>query len=111
MQEANILYKNGEYEKALEIYSFIKSDKKDVKSIVYYNIGNTYVRLKEFKKARDAYLKSLTLEFTSEADENLRYIKEVKKFGLKVNIDLLVHSYVIVVLKDGAAPTEDEDEV
>lgn len=77
MQEANILYRNGEYEKALEIYSFIKSDKKDVKSIVYYNIGNTYVRLKEFKKARDAYLKSLTLEFSSEADDNLRYIKEV----------------------------------
>lgn len=77
MQEANKLYKNGEYEKALDIYSFIKSDKKDVKSVVYYNIGNTYVRLKEFKKARDAYLKSLTLEFSSEADANLRYIKNV----------------------------------
>ena len=77
MQEANKLYKKGEYEKALDIYSLIKSDKKDVKSVVYYNIGNTYVRLKEFKKARDAYLKSLTLEFSYEADDNLRYIKDV----------------------------------
>ena len=79
MQEANKLYKEGEYEKALQIYSFIKSDKKDIKSVAYYNIGNSYVRLKEFKKARDAYLKSLTLEFSREADENLRYIKDVSE--------------------------------
>lgn len=79
MQEANVLYKNGQYEKALEKYTLIKSNKLDDKSVVYYNIGNTYVRLKEFKKARDAYLKSLTLKFTKEADENLRYIKDVSE--------------------------------
>jgi len=77
MQVANKMYTNGEYEKALEKYSYIKSDKKDIKSVVYYNMANTYVRLKEFKKARDAYLKSLTLVFSKEADDNLRYIKDV----------------------------------
>ena len=77
MQVANKMYTDGEYEKALEKYSYMKSDKKDIKSVVYYNIANTYVRLKEFKKARDAYLKSLTLVFSQEADDNLRYIKDV----------------------------------
>ena len=42
-------------------------------------MGNTLVRLKEFKKARDAYLKSLTLEYSKEADENLHHIKDVKE--------------------------------
>ena len=79
MEEANILYKSGQYEKALEKYTLIKSNKLDDKSVVYYNIANTYVRLKEFKKARDAYLKSLTLKFSKEADENLRYIKNVSE--------------------------------
>ncbi len=77
MQEANDLYIKGQYEKALEGYTLIKSDKKEVKSIVYYNMANTYVRLKEFKKARDSYLKSLTLKYSTEADENLQYIKNV----------------------------------
>ena len=77
MQEANLLYKNGNYEKALDGYKLILSDKADVKSVVYYNIANTYVRLKEFKKAREAYLKSLTLLYSKEADENMRYIRDV----------------------------------
>ena len=32
--------------------------------------------LQQFKKARVAYLKSLTLLYTKEADENLHYIKD-----------------------------------
>lgn len=79
MQNANAIYNSGEYEKALASYSLIKSNKKEVKSVVYYNMGNAYVRLKEFKKAKDMYLKSLTLEYSPEADENLQYIKEVKE--------------------------------
>lgn len=77
MQEANALYKKGNYEQALDKYAFIKSNDAQVKSVVYFNTANTYVRLKEFKKARDAYMKSLTLSYTKEADENLRYIKNV----------------------------------
>ncbi|HUH41928.1 MAG TPA: VWA domain-containing protein [Sulfurimonas sp.] len=67
-------YRAGEYEKALENFELIKSGDSEIKSIIYYNIGNSLVRLKEFEKAREAYLKSLTLEYSKEADENLEYI-------------------------------------
>lgn len=74
---ATTYYKSGEYEKALLNFERVKSSNEEFKSVIYYNIGNTLIRLKEFKKAREAYLKSLTLLYTIEADENLRYIKNV----------------------------------
>lgn len=76
-KEANKLYKNGEYEKALNNYKRIKSSHVEFKSVVYYNMGNSLIRLQEFKKAREAYLKSLTLMYSKEADENLAFIKNV----------------------------------
>ncbi len=78
-KEANRLYKKGEYEKALVKYESVRSSKWKIKSILYYNMANTLVRLKEFKKAREAYEKSLTLEYSQEADENLQYIKDVQE--------------------------------
>ncbi|MBU1659746.1 VWA domain-containing protein [bacterium] len=72
-------YKNGDYEKALVNFERVKSSDEKFKSEVFYNIANCFVRLKEFKKAREAYLKSLTLFFSNEADENLRYIKDVNE--------------------------------
>ncbi|MDB2562699.1 VWA domain-containing protein [Sulfurimonas sp.] len=73
-EQATQEYKDGKYEKALDNFERIKSSNVKVKAVLYYNIGNSYVRLKEFKKAREAYLKSLTLEYSLEADENMRYI-------------------------------------
>lgn len=67
-------YRAGEYEKAVEKFEMLKSDDSEVKSIIYYNIGNSLVRLKEFTRAREAYLKSLTLSYSREADENLEHI-------------------------------------
>ena len=73
------LYKAGEYEKALSFFSQVKSSKEDIKAIVYFNIANSQVRLKEFKKARTNYEKSLILSYSKEADESLEYIKNVKE--------------------------------
>lgn len=81
--EATSSYRSGNYEKALEGYERVKSSHVEFKSVVYYNIGNSYVRLQEFKKAREAYLKSLTLMYSKEADENLAFIKNV---GAKVEM-------------------------
>lgn len=75
--KANELYTKGEYEKALEFYSKLKSSDPHNKSIIFYNMANTYVRLQEFKKARENYMRSLTLEYSKEADENMRYIKDL----------------------------------
>lgn len=76
-KKASSYYKSGEYEKALNSYERVKSSDAEFKSIVFYNMGNSLVRLKEFKKARDAYLKSLTLSYSKEADENMYYIRDV----------------------------------
>ncbi|MDA7818528.1 VWA domain-containing protein [Sulfurimonas sp.] len=76
-KEANELYKAGKYEKALSNYKRVKSSHVEFKSVVFYNIGNSYIRLQEFSKARDSYLKSLTLMYSKEADENLAFIKDV----------------------------------
>ncbi len=78
-KKANHYYKDGEYEKALHSYEGVKSANAEFKSIVYYNMGNSLVRLKEFKKAREAYSKSLTLLYSKEAYENLLYIYNVKE--------------------------------
>ena len=67
-------YRAGAYEEALENFEMLKSSDSEIKSIIYYNIGNTLVRLKEFKRAREAYIKSLTLSYSKEANENLEMI-------------------------------------
>ncbi len=69
-------YRSGEYEKALQNFEVVKSGDSETKSIIFYNIGNTLVRLQEFEKAREAYIKSLTLMYSKEADENLEYIRD-----------------------------------
>ncbi len=72
-----VLYKDGEYEKALAAFRSVKSSKAEIKAVVYYNSANSLVRLKEYKKARNAYRKSLALEYSKEADENLKFIDDV----------------------------------
>lgn len=72
--QATALYKMGKYQDALTLYQGIKSNDPIFKAILYYNGGNCYIRLKEFENARDALLKSLTLHYTKEADDNLRFI-------------------------------------
>ena len=76
---ANDYYKNGEYEKAFRNYEMLKSSNIKFKSLIYYNMANSLVRLKEFEKARVAYVKSLTLNYTKEAYENLINIYSVKE--------------------------------
>jgi Ca-activated chloride channel family protein len=75
--KATEFYRSGEYEKALQNFEVVKSGDSKTKSIIFYNIGNTLVRLKRFEKAREAYIKSLTLMYSKEADENLEYIRDV----------------------------------
>jgi Ca-activated chloride channel family protein len=75
--KATEFYKGGEYQKALQNYESVKSNDPQTKSIVFYNIANSLVRLQEFEKAREAYIKSLTLFYSREADENLEHIKDV----------------------------------
>jgi len=76
---ANALYKAGKYQEALTQYRRIRSNEPLFKSKVYYNMGNCHVRLGEFENGRNAFLKSLTLKYTKEADENLRFIAQAQE--------------------------------
>ena len=76
---ANSLYKVGEYEKALDQYLRIKTDNVTFKSTLYYNMGNCYIRLQEFVKARKMFVKSLHLQVTKEAEENLAFIMKAEE--------------------------------
>ncbi len=76
---ATALYKAGKYQEALSIYRQIRSHDPAFKSAVFYNMGNCHIRLSEFENARNALLKSLTLQYTKRADENLRAIERAEE--------------------------------
>ena len=73
------LYRLGEYEKALGAFGEVKSQNAEVKSLLFYNMANSLIRLKEFAKAREALKKSLILSYSKEAAENLLFIKDVEE--------------------------------
>lgn len=77
--QAAALYKAGKYQEALALYRQIRSQDAAFKSTVFYNIGNCHIRLGEFGNARNALLKSLTLNYTKSADENLRAIERAEE--------------------------------
>ncbi len=76
---ASSYYKAGKYEKALNLYMSIRSSDPVAKAALYYNMGNCYIRLKEFAKAREMFIKSLSLHYDREADENLAYIAKAEE--------------------------------
>lgn len=76
---ANALYKAGKYQEALGLYRSIRTNDPRFKSKVFYNLGNTQIRLSEFENARQSLLKSLTLHYSREADQNLRAITGVQE--------------------------------
>jgi len=76
---ANALYKAGKYQEALALYRTIRSEDSLFKSKVFYNMGNCHIRLSEFENGRNALLKSLTLSYSREADQNLRAIARAQE--------------------------------
>jgi Ca-activated chloride channel family protein len=70
----NAWYRAGGYERALQAYRSVRTSDPRFKAAVHYNIGNTYIRLKEFEKAREAFIRSLALADDPQARENLLHI-------------------------------------
>jgi Ca-activated chloride channel family protein len=88
---ANAYYKSKKYKDALRFYSQVQSKNPHIKSILYYNMANTAFALHKYKRAKSYYLKSLALEYSKEAEENLFLIY---KYHLqsKTNVaDMLPH--------------------
>lgn len=72
-------YRDGEYKEALQSFLKIKSSNTKFKSKVFYNIANSYSKLREYKKADEFYLKSLLLVYDRDADYNREFIREFAK--------------------------------
>ncbi len=75
----NALYKAGKYEEAIDIYKTIRSTSPSLKAKIFHNLGNAYIRIEMYKKARAAFTKSLIIHFDKETNENLLYISHFKK--------------------------------
>ncbi len=74
-QEANELYAQGEYEKALLIYEDMLTQKPS--SPLEYNIGNTYYKMGELGKAILHYERALRLDpHNKDAKFNLRFAQQ-----------------------------------
>lgn len=71
---ANALYRAGRYEEALTLYDAVDIRDSLLAAGVWYNRGNTLIRLKEFGKARDAFARSLALHYDESALENMMHI-------------------------------------
>ena len=68
-ENANTLYKEGKYQKAIEIYEQIES-KKEVSSELYYNLGNAYYKLNKVAPSIYNYEKALQLNPLNEDAQN-----------------------------------------
>lgn len=67
--EANINYKNGNYNKAVELYKSL-CDKKIINSKIYYNLGNSYFKAERIGYAILYYEKALKL---SPGDDDIKH--------------------------------------
>jgi len=71
---ASIYYKQGRYEKALKLYRSIQTRSVPIKQKLLYNIGNIYVHLKAYDKAKMYYTKALQLGPDSDTLHNLKLV-------------------------------------
>ncbi|WP_369048137.1 tetratricopeptide repeat protein [Tenacibaculum sp. UWU-22] len=74
---ANNLYKEGQYEKAIELYKKIETTKK-VSSELYYNLANCYYKLNQVAPSIYNYEKALQLNpLNADAQNNLAFAKRL----------------------------------
>jgi Ca-activated chloride channel family protein len=84
---ANNHYRLEEYKKAIALYQSIRSTSIKTKQRLYYNIGNAYAKLEQYKKAKESYTHALQLGKDRDSLYNLKHIlfKESKK---KLNLGI-----------------------
>jgi tetratricopeptide (TPR) repeat protein len=75
--EANSLYKDGEYSKAIELYNQIEVNG-NISSELYYNLGNCYYKLNEVAPTIYNYEKALKIDpLNEDAQNNLVFAKRL----------------------------------
>jgi tetratricopeptide (TPR) repeat protein len=73
----NLYYSLKEYQLALKSYQEVKSSNPIFKSKLYYNMGNTFVKLSNIQEAKRYYLFALRLYYDEEYLYNYLAIREI----------------------------------
>jgi len=76
---ANSYYKAGEYKRALETYSRIETDDRELEFRKLYNMGNSAFMMEEYQKAIEFYEKALEIRDDPDARHNLELAKKMLK--------------------------------
>ena len=79
----NAFYKAGEYKKAIEYYSKVQTNDKELEFRKLHNLGNSYFKLKQYKKAIEMYEKALKLKKDPDTKYNLELAKKMLKKSSK----------------------------
>jgi len=74
-------YRRGNYEKGIEHFNeSLRSGDREVQKKAWYNMGNSYLQLKEYDKAFDSYAKAIKIDPAYEkAKKNIEYLLHNKE--------------------------------
>ncbi len=92
---AVMLYKDGYYDRSLKVFEKLKTNDIDTKSKIFYNKGNCYYMIKDYKRAINSFKKSLQLKYSDDAKYNLSQ-------------SLFKHNYIPQMAKDKNANKGDK---
>lgn len=89
-EEGNAAYNEGDYEQALALYSNVESSGLESAEL-YYNMGNTYYKIKEYPMSILYYEKALKL---APGDEDIRTNLEIANLAVVDKINVLPQSFI-----------------
>ena len=91
VKEAETLYTNGDYDKALELYKKVIANGEE-SSVLYYNIGNCYYKLGQNTKAIIFYERALLL---NPNDEALNYNLSLANRNIVDKLDVIPEIFFV----------------
>ena len=92
LQDAAEAYSKENYSEAVQIYESL-SDSLGVSSELYYNLGNSYYKLKQYPKAILNYERALLL---SPGEEDIKVNLELARANIVDKIDVLDRSFISI---------------
>ena len=75
---ASAYYKAGNYKKAIEFFTQIKTKHKALKQKIFYNLGNCALKIKKYDRAKNYYINALVLGDDADALYNLNLLRKLK---------------------------------
>lgn len=71
--------KEGKYKEALRVFRAVKTKDKELKSRIYFNIANSYEKMRNYENALNFYIKSMQL------NPNIESLKKIEELAFKKN--------------------------